>query len=296
VSLALDPALERILQALAPHGRALFARAAEEALRLHAEEVTVEHLLMSTMADEDCGAHALVLHAFADPETIRAETVALAPGVMVVASGATLPFSPRALAALLGARQSAADDDAPEVEAEHLLRAALGALADAGREALRSAGLALEPSASPADDPAGRAARGPPLFERFSSDAKRALASANKGAAEAALAAIAPAHLVVGCLRAVESLAEVAGLTWQRARLLLAAEGVDPTPLSERSLPAERALVRLLERLPPAAGSVALLGEMLAGGSPELVQLLGRHKITPALVQRGLTAFPDPGA
>ena len=70
-------------------------RAARYALRLHAEELAIEHLFASLLEDEECGATRLVLHAFADPETLAVEVLALCPGIMVVGSEHCLPFSVR---------------------------------------------------------------------------------------------------------------------------------------------------------------------------------------------------------
>jgi hypothetical protein len=282
---------------LAPYAQASLGRAAELARRLHAEELVPEHWLAALLADEDCGATRIVLHAFADPGTIGGEVLALCPGIMVVGSGRTLPFSVRALAALHGARELAAARSAASLEPGDLCLAAsrvldprvaarLAPLADADLEAAgeaagaAKAALLAVPSRS--------------LFENYSQTGLRALGASARAAGTLGRTAIAPAHLVLGCLEADEGLRQRTGLTAVRARLAFAGLDEDPTPLPERNLAASGALRDLLRSLPHASGTVAVLGWFLASGSGELVALLKRQKVTWSLFERCRDAFSDP--
>ena len=136
-----DARIRDALARLAPYAREIVRRAGDEALAIHADVVAVEHLLLALMGDEDCAAHRVVLHAFADPETVALEALAVAPGVLVVASESTRPFSTRAVEALASARRRAAEGALAEVGVEHVLLTAVEALPDAGRDALLAAGL-----------------------------------------------------------------------------------------------------------------------------------------------------------
>jgi hypothetical protein len=291
-----DPRLARLRERLAPYARGLLDRAGGHALRLHADVVSLEHLLSVLMLDAECGAHAAVLHAFADPQTICEEALAISPGVMVVASGSILPFSPLALRALVRARELALARGGAEVDERDLLAGASEALSGEARAALAAAGYRDEALARAASAAAGAGpiASAGPLFRHFSMQAKRALSAANRDAAAASLETIGPAHVVIGCLRSDERLAELAGLGWQRARLALSAHAADRTPPAPRLLPADELLVVFLERLPERAGSVALLAGILAGGPVELSQILRRHKVTAELLARAGAAFADP--
>jgi hypothetical protein len=230
-----------------------------------------------------------VLHAFADPGTIDDEALAISPGVMVVASGSTLPFSPTAVEALVRARAAA---HGGEVAPREVLVAALGSLGDEALAALGKAGLVLAPAApAPLPDTADDAE---PLFRRFTTEAKRALSNANRAAAQSDEPSIGPARLVIACLERDEELASEAGLAWRRARLALTGHTLDATPPRPRALPADEALLTLLGRLPEGASSTAVLGEMIASGPLELGQILTRHKVTTSLIERARDAFGDP--
>src|SRR5688572_3141726 len=102
-------AIDAAARALAPHGRALLAAARDFALSIHAEELGPEHLLCALMADAEGAARRAVEHAFADPETIAGEVLAMASGILVSGSAASLPFSPGGVRALEGARALAAE-------------------------------------------------------------------------------------------------------------------------------------------------------------------------------------------
>ena len=276
---------------LAPYARSLLDRAGTHALRLHADVVTPEHLLSTLMEDASCAAHAAVLHAFADPATIAAEALALSPGLMVVASGSTLPFSPRAVSVLIRARSSVLAAGASEVGVADLLVRAAEALDERARASLRGAGFSMGAGPAGEDSPG---AAGPALFKVFSPASRRALSAANRLAAGERRSAISPAHLLLGCLMEDARLAESLGFSFHRARSLLGADTADESAPIPRRLPADPALISFLGGLPHGSDSLALLARFLAGGTPELAQILVRSRVTPALLERARGAFRDP--
>lgn len=281
---------------LAPYARASLARAEELARRLHADELVPEHWLVALLEDEDCGATRIVLHAFADPATIGVEVLALCPGIMVVGSGRTLPFSVRALTALRAARVVAAARGAASLEPGDLCLAASREL-DA-RVAARLAPLAGTDLSAAGEAAAGTGTALPvptaSLFKNYSQAGLRALGASARAAGAAGRPAIAPAHLVLGCLEVDEELRARTGLTAARARLAFAGLDEDATPLAERELSASPALGELLRSLPSASGTVAAMGWFLSSGSGELVALLKRQKITWSLFERCRDTFSDP--
>lgn len=289
------PALQRELARLSPYARLAIERAAGFALWLHATELVPEHLLASLLQDEDCAATQLVLHAFADPQTIGGEILALCPGILVVGSGRSLPFSVCGLRALENARRRASERGSEAVQPLDVFRAALEELPNELREALVSAGL-KEPSAS-WPSAAGEREALPvegPLFRHFSPTARRALSAACRAADRFQRNSISPAHLLWGCLEAEETLREEAGFTPARVHLILAGRDADDTPLEERALEPSPPFLELLSALPAGAGTMEILGEILVHGREEVRALLQRQKITSALHQRSAQAFRDP--
>jgi ATP-dependent Clp protease ATP-binding subunit ClpA len=283
-----DPELAPLFGRLGPRARDLLLRTGEHALRLHADVVAPEHLLSTLMADESCAAHAAVLHAFADPATIAEEALAISPGWMVVASGSTLPFSSRATGVLASAGDRAARDGALEVGVRHLLAEAEGALDDDLRNLLRAAGHAggTGPPTTEGGTP------GPP--PRLGPAAKRALSAANRLAASEKAASISPAHLFLACLLEDGALAAESGLSFPRARGLLAGRTADTSAPAERRLPPDPALLRFLSDLPAGADSLAMLARFHAGSTPELAAILDRSKVNTALLERARGSFRDP--
>jgi hypothetical protein len=272
---------------LEPYARGLLHAAGTHALRLHAETVSPEHLLWALMEDSSCAAHAAVLHAFADPGTIADEVLAISPGLLVVASGSTLPFSVRAAGALARAREAAGEDD---VAVSGLLVQATSAFDDPLRRILRGAGFSAEiPQES---GPAG--VPGPGLFKHFSMPAKRVLSGSNRLAASDRSPSISHVHLFLACLQEDEGLAARTGLSFRQARLLLSGSTLDDSVPPPRPLPRDRSLIAFLEGVPARSDSLALLARFHAGGTPELAQILVRSKVTPALLDRARNAFRDP--
>ena len=302
MSLAADDAeFAAAAERLSPYGRALLAAAGREALRLAADEVDPEHLLIATLADEESAAYRAVVHAFADPETIAQETLALAAGILVVGSTGTLPFSPRAVEALFAARARAAAERATSLDGDRLFRAALEALPAEALAALAAAGLssaAAEPAAPAAPAPPGEPAvlEEGPLFRATTDEARKLLSHAAKLADEGLRAerAIGPAHIVIAALDLDRERARRAGLSAGRARLALTGRTVDDARPPERALPPSESLVAFVARLPAEAGSLAMLATFASRGTAEVRHLLQRHRVTASLLERAALSFADP--
>ena len=287
------PGIDAALRALAPHGRVLFDAARDYAISIHAEELGPEHLLCALMADPDGAARRAVEHAFADPETIASEALAMASGILVSGSAASLPFSPLGVRALEGARALAAERRAGSVREAHLLVAAVRALpAEVGTD-LALAGFG-ESELAQVGAGAGDVRLSGPLFRQFSEEAKRALSAAARTARQDGSPAIAPAHLVLACLGAAAEISRAAGISAPRARSVLRGRTRDDSRAEPRALEADEALAAYSRGLAPGAGSLELLARFHGGATPELAQLLARHRVTTALLARVADAFRDP--
>jgi len=270
---------------LGPRLIRLLADAAQRALTLHADELALEHVLIACLADEDSACHALVVHAFADPETVELELLALCPGIMVVGSGAALPFSPRAVAALERARRGSPG----AVDTEGVLAACLGELPEEARRAVGELGLALPPAAPELPDelPTGS------LFRAFGDAARRALSLACKAASAAREASISPARVALACFAADPDLADRTALAPRALATALRPFLADATPPRPRDVAPSAPLARLLTALPDGADTLDLCAAALGQGSDELRSLFERNRITPALVARSRNAFSD---
>ncbi len=279
------PQLARDLTRAHPYLTTLCTAAGQRALEVHADEVTLEHLLDACMRDEDCAASELVVHAFADPETVAFELAALSPGIMVVGSMAALPFSTLAVEALSAARAAALEVGGDEVECSLVLREAHARLPEP---------LELDTSKLVAEPGSGSLSSQGSLFRGFSMDAKRALSEANKASHEKGEETISPAQLVIACLKAAPDLAERTGLSTTAARSRLLGKTLDSTPPPPRTLPPAPEMLELLAGLPDGAGSLELWAAVRSGESDELRTLLDRHKITDNLLARAAGAFVDP--
>jgi ATP-dependent Clp protease ATP-binding subunit ClpA len=257
--------------------------AGAHALRLHAETVSPEHLLWTSMEDSRSAAHAAVLHAFADPGTIAEEVLAISPGLLVVASGSTLPFSARAVEALESARASAGED---AVVVSGLLVQSASAFDEPLRRRVRGAGFSAE-------IPTGAAAAGVPgpgLFRHFSTPAKRVLSSANRLAASDRSPSISQVHLFLACLQEDEGLAARTGLSFRQARLLLAGSTRDETAPSPRSLPPDGSLIAFLDRLGQPGAARALPRGRHAGAGADPGPFQGHD----GLARPDAKCFPGP--
>jgi len=291
------PALTELGPRLSPFVRSLLEAAAQRALELHADQVTVEHLVVATLAEESSGAVTTVEHAFADPESMGVEALALAPGIMVVGSGAAMPFSPRAVEALTAARDDAALSGEQEVSCGRVAARACEALSSEARAALDEAGLDAAGLAAASTDSAtegGAISREGTIFRSFSTAAKRALSRSARLAEQVREDSIGPAWLLVATLEEQPDLEERIGIRSARARAALARRTRDETPPVERSLSPDEALLGFLQRLPPGASSVGLLAACHHSSTSELSALLQRHKVTPELLARAEGAFEDP--
>jgi hypothetical protein len=226
-----------------------------------------------------------VEHAFADPETIAAETLAMASGILVSGSAASMPFSPGGVRALEVARGLAAEREDGAVREAHLLLASVRALPPEDARGLAEAGW-REDALFELAAGSGRVAPEGSLFRQFTEEAKRTLSAAAQGARQDGAASIGPAHLLIACLTRNTELPRAAGLSAPRARSVLRGRTHDDSRPEPRALAADQALSGLLRSLPPGAGGLALLGAFHAGSTPELANLLERHRVTPALVER----------
>jgi len=283
------PWLARV-EGLGPRSRETVAAAIDLAQRLHAEEVTIEHLVVAMMRDESLGATRLVLSAFADPETIAAETLALCPGILVVGSGRTLPFSVLGVRAIEAARRTAHERGAATVGTGDVFTGAVDLLPPGVAPRLEAAGLRrLARPREGASDPVPDSG---PLFQRFSSEARRGLGGACRLAGSLGAPAISPNHLLVAALEADPTLARATELSASRARALLA-DAPDETPVPRRPLPPGPGLRRLMEEVPPGAETGRLLENIVAGGGEEIRLLLAQQRIGPELLRHALARHPD---
>jgi hypothetical protein len=290
-----DPSLPALREHLSPYLHGALERAATEAVRLFAEEVALEHLLGALLADEDSALHRLVLHAFADPETVALDLLALAPGILVVASDATLPFSPGGVAAVEAARAGARAAGRSQVGAAGLLVGALAALPDELAARLREGGLdggRLEEAARE-EGSAGQLEAGASLFHPFLLEARQALSRAARAAVRAREASIGPARIALESL-ATADLGPRIGLPAARAALLLQGATADPTPPPERRLRPTRELASFLQALPPAGGSLDVLAALHREPRSELTLAFTRQKVTPELLAHARGSFLDP--
>ncbi len=286
--LAHEPRLDRARDRLSPYLGRLLERAAGLALDVHADAVSVEHLLGAAMRDEDSAANQTVVFAFADPETVLQELLALCPGIMVVGSSATRPFSSRAVEALARARSRAAVEGSADVTLEQLCDAAESVLPQAQRAKLAGAGWR-----SRAGVPVEPAQPAPPE-KKLAEASKQALSRAARAAGAAAEASIGPARILVACLQGEPGIGTLFGVSGTRARLLLEGAFLDTSSPTERELPVEPSLLAFLDRLPKGAGSLDLLSACHHESTPELHELLGRHKLTPELLARAAGNLTDP--
>lgn len=292
-----DVRSRELLSRLTPYARESLERGARLALALHADELGPEHLLCALMDDEECGAHRLALHAFADPPTIASEALSLAAGIMISGSNAALPFSVLGVRALRRARADAAARQSTSVDVSHLLLAAFDELDSDVREQLSDSGWsreAIEALATRAGPSARAVEDQGALFRSFSEDAKRLLSAAGKLARQHGHASISPGHLLLSSLAWNMNLERAAGLPPSRVRMTLRGRLEDASEPPDRPLPLDDSAEAFLARLAPGATTVTLLAGFHAGLTPELAQVLNRHKLTPALFERAGASFEDP--
>jgi hypothetical protein len=289
VTLDLDHAdLAAPLGRASPYLRASLERAGERALELFADAVEVPHLLLVLLDDEDSALHAAITHAFADPPSLAEEVLALSPGILVVASGATLPFSPRAVEALHGAHRRREG----EVTPADLLAAAWEALSEDLRGDLRRAGL--EPGADLSPRPPRGTASPAHLFRATSPAARRALVGAARASKAAGDPTIGPASIAAAALEADAELACRAGVSGRRLRAALVGRTVDGTAPPPRNLPPAAELCRLLAELPAGASSALVAAALYKTADSELAAAFRRQEVTLDSLRRAAEAFADP--
>ena len=285
------PQLSRELERLAPYVRGLMDAASSKAVHLHSDQVDVTHVLHACMTDEECAANEAVSYAFADPETIAFELLALTPGLMVVTSKAVLPFSSAAIRAFTQARQEALQEGAGELGLGRILAHCAAHLPATALTALQKAGWQDAPTTGPKE---GALQEHGHLFQGLSSSAKQALSRACKSAAREGQDDIPCGHLMRAALEVEGELATQTGFTAARIRSLLGTQEEAAAALRPSGIPAADGLVLLLKSLPQGGDSLDLLKAAMAGASPELAVLFQRHRLTPELLERARAAFQDP--
>lgn len=279
---------------LSPYLQRALAAAHARALEIHSDELAREHLVERLFADDDSALHAAVLDAFADPEGMAVESLALSPGILVVGAGEATPFSTLAIEAVIGARRLAVRRGADEITPREVLFGSAAELPDDLRERLVEAGLRIELAPG---EPTGRTStirEAGHLFAAFSSDARKLLVAAARDAPRAEEPSISPARLVLAALQADRDLGAACGLTAHRARLLLDGRTVDATPAPARELPFDPALEAFLGELPAGAGSIDVALQLLREPRHELAQILLRQKVGEERLRAARGAFADP--
>ncbi|TAJ08072.1 MAG: hypothetical protein EPO68_15830 [Planctomycetota bacterium] len=285
--LHLEPAAAALVARLSPYGRRALEAAGDHALLWHARTTCPEHLLWELMRDDDAAAHRAVVHAFADPESIAVEALALCEGLFVVGSGVTLPFSVRTVRALFAARALADASNAAAVGVAEVLEAALGELPELA--AALELPLRRVDAAVVIDPEAGHG-----LFRGYSQDARRCLSQGCKLAHRLGRTSIAPAHILMCALEQEPELGARFGLAPLRVRAALAGRDGDPTPPAERAIGLDGSFEPFLAALPESSGTLGLLAAFVAHGSPEVQALLKRHRITAAMLEHAAPVYRDP--
>ncbi|MDP6409363.1 MAG: Clp protease N-terminal domain-containing protein [Planctomycetota bacterium] len=289
MALDLDhPALAAPLERASPYLRTALEGAGRHALALFADAVELPHLLFVLLTDEDSALHAAVTHAFADPPSVAEEIMALSPGILVVTSGATLPFSTRAVEALKDAHGRAGG----EVTPADLLAAACARLEKETRADLLRMGL--EPALAGTEGAEHAGAPPDHLFRATSDSARRALVGACRAADAAGDPSIGPILIAAAALEVDEELAARAGLSGRRLRAALHGRTADPTPPPPRRLPPACELSALLAGLPAGAPSTSVAAALFATPDSELAAALQRQQVTPDVLRRAARAFGDP--
>ena len=280
--------------ALSPYLQQSLERAAEHAWRLHADEITLEHLFTVILVDEDSAAHRAIVFGFADPPTLAAEALALSPGILVVGSGTSLPFSPRGVATLFDARERAAAEGSAKVTPAHLFAAAYGELEDDARAALEVAGFDATGLAEPPEEGEPGVEATGALFASFSDVARRSMGLSCRLAARGGSDAIAPAHIARAALETVPDLAQRAGIGPHELGRAVTGNELDPTTPEPRAVAVDADLARFLESLPSGGGTLQLLGAFCERGPGELIDILKRNRIGQDLVERASGSYRDP--
>lgn len=279
---------------LSPYLQRMLVAAHVRALEIHADELAREHLMERLYADDDSALHAAVLDAFADPEGMAVESLALSPGILVVGAGQATPFSTLAIQAVRAARRIAIERGAEEITLREVLLGALEVLPDETRAALHAAGLQTAPLAGDALLRSSSIRESGHLFHAFANDARKMLVAAAREATSAEEPSISPARLFMSALQADRESAAACGLTSHRARLVLDGGTMDLTPPPQRELPLDPAFGAFLSALPPGAGSIDVALALLNEPRHELAQILIRQKVGVDRLRAARSVFADP--
>ncbi|MFT5285117.1 MAG: hypothetical protein ACI8TQ_001278 [Planctomycetota bacterium] len=301
MSLQLNAATTEQLAKLAPYARHIFDLAAEHALSLFADEIAPEHLLSTMMADDECAAYHAVIYAFADPQTIGRESLALSPGILVVSSSHSLPFSPTGVDALFAARKLALETKQEHVTPAILMLAAFDQLAPALMQKLIGAKFdrtklgthaqstdTVEQSSISEEDA---------LFACFAETTRRALGLACKIAKQNQRETISPAHMIGACAQRQNELADHGGLNAMQLSSLIGGDDADLNSPPPRPIPLDADLQSFLRELPsePAGiSSLALLDGFCRQGTGEVQGILKRSRISSELIQKIAASYTDP--
>ena len=288
-----DTNLDRVLAELAPYLRGLLENGVRRALWLHADQVHLEHVLGATVGDEDSAAGQVIEHAFADPETLDMELLALSPGLMVVGAKSVLPFSSEALTVLRRARAKALDQGLEQIGSADLAEACAEALPQAVRDALGEPTWTQDLSDQVVEAPSRLNPDGH-LFQGLSETAKRSLVRACRSAHGRKERSITSLSLLLATLEEDSALRSASGWNPSKIRSTLGGQ-TPPVPApQERAMKPSPTLAALLGRLPKGADSLDFLAASLEGAEEEVAACFGRHRITPDLVKRSRGAFRDP--
>ena len=266
--------------------------AAELALSLHADVVSREHLVCVLLSDAESALSELVEHAFADPETLHQDALALAPGILVVGSGATMPFSVRAVRAARRAVKLAQRAGLSRVTPACVLKAAYEELSTDALAQLKGAGCL--PTGVKLEGEQGDLPAGTHLFHPFNDEARRTLTSASRLAAQVKRRTLTPADLVAGALSEDAGLPQEFGADAASVAVLLRPFAEDTTPPLPRDLKDDEELSQLWSSLSQGAGSLEVLEVILREPEGELAQVFCRQKVTSALLERSRATFVDP--
>jgi len=294
-----QPRAQALFDKLSPYCRHVLNNTAEHALRLFADELVPEHLLTTLMEDDDSAAYHAVIFAFADPQTIGREALALSPGILVVSSSHSLPFSPCGVSALFQARELAVERGAGEVSPAHLMSAAFDGLEGPLQAKLLAANFDRAALAEPAESTDGGSAISTEaaLFASFAEESRRILGVACKLAKQNERTAISPAHILGACAQRQPQLADRAGANAMRLSSTIGRSDADETAPTPRPVPLDAAMLEFLEALPASEGGLTTL-DLLDGfcrhGTVELRDILKHNRVTSELVDRVSASYRDP--
>ena len=288
------PLLAPVLPRLTPYLRRQLELAGEGALRLHAEEVALEHLVWTLTLDEDSALFVTVDQAFADTDTVAGDVLALCSGILVSTKAGALPISTRGVRAASTARELARERGLAEVDPACLVLACYDELEEGVQRDLAAAGFdasGLREGLASGTTPLSTEGH---LFKHFSTAARQLVVVGARQASAAGEDSVGPGRLIPAALASDTTLADRCGLSASRARISLEGRAYDPTPPPARRLAPEEELVAFLAALPEAASSLTLLDRVLDAPESELAQVFARQKITQDLLSRAAQAYGDP--